>query len=191
MTARLGRSAAASAIAMLLLSGAAHAQRSCDLGAPADGAPEAFSQFAFIIGDFRIDFRRMTEDGWSESLGTARWNGRYTLDGRAIMDWWYENGESGAAGVNLRMYDPQEEVWKTAWHYTGNFEVRELRQKILDDGKLHLWQVYPEAPERNVYFETYEDGRWARIDQLKDPETGAWRPAVKYDATPVACAPRN
>jgi len=167
------------------------AQATCEPGRPADGMPQEFSRFAFIIGDFDINYRRMTEDGWSEPFGTARWNGRYALDGRAIMDWWFENGPEGAAGVNLRMFDPAEQVWKTAWHYTGNFEVRELHQRVWEqDGRLHLWQVYPEADERNVYFETYEDGRWARIEQRRDPASGEWVPAVMLEATPAACEPR-
>lgn len=185
------------AIALLLFSamsfsGTARAQASCELGEPAPNMPEAFSQFEFIIGDFDVNYRQMTENGWSEPLAQARWNGRYTLDGRAIMDWWYELGEGGSAGVNLRMFDPQDNLWKTAWHYTGNFEVRELRQRVWEeDGKLHLWQVYPEAAERNVYFETYENGRWARFDQKKDPETGAWSPVVMLEAIPAECEPRH
>jgi hypothetical protein len=167
----------------------AFAQASCEPGKPAANMPEAFSQFAFIIGDFDVNYRQMTDDGWSEPLGTARWNGRYSLDGRAIMDWWYDQG---GAGVNLRIYDSKAEVWKTAWHYTSNLEVRELHQKIWEaDGKLHLWQVYPEGTDRNVYFETFEDGRWARIDQRRDEETGEWRPAVMLEALPAECQPRN
>lgn len=162
-----------------------NAQASCDPGQPADGMPEGFSQFSFIIGDFDINYRKWNGEEWSEPLATARWNGRYTLDGRAIMDWWYDDN---GAGVNIRMYDPKADLWKTAWHYTTNMEVRELHQKVWkEDGKLHLWQVYPEAAERNVYFETYEDGRWARIDQKKNPKTGEWEPAVMLEAITATC----
>jgi hypothetical protein len=81
---------------------------------------------------------------------------------------------------------------RTARHYTANFEVRELRQRVLEeDGRLHLWQVYPAAKERNVYFETYDDGRWARIDQRQDPETGEWSPAIMLEAIPAECEPRS
>jgi hypothetical protein len=165
------------------------AQASCELGEPAKGMPPEFSQFAFIIGNFDINYRQMTEDGWSEPLARARWNGRYSLDGRAIMDWWYDRG---GAGVNTRMFDNKARIWKTAWHYTSNMEVKELHQKVWEeDGKLHLWQVYPEVGERNVYFETYENGRWARIDQHLNEETGEWQPAVKLEAIPAECEPRH
>ena len=181
-------------ISLLMICCPTIAQPSCELGKPAEGMPEEFSQFAFIVGDFDVNYRRMTHEGWSEPVGRARWNGRYALDGRAIIDWWYEGRteEEGAAGINVRLYDPKEKVWKTAWHYTANHEVRELRQKIWEeDGRLHLWQVYPEAPERNVYFEIYEGGRWARIDQLKDSATGEWSPAVMLEAIPAKCEPRH
>lgn len=177
------------ALLILIPSEPAAAQASCELGEPAADMPPEFSQFAFIIGDFDVVARQKTEDGWSEPLATARWNGRYTLDGRAIMDWWYD---PGGAGINIRMFDPGDKLWKTAWHYTTNFEVREMQQGVLEeDGKLHLWQVYPEAPERNLYFETYDDGRWARIDQAKDAETGTWMPMIKLEAFPATCEVRH
>jgi hypothetical protein len=169
----------------------AFAQASCDLGAPAEGMPDEFAQFAFIIGDFDVNYRQWVDGDWSEPLGQARWNGRYTLNGRAIMDWWYEGDADSPAGINIRLFDPNEGLWKTAWHYTANYEVRELRQRIWEeDGRLHLWQVYPEAPERNVYFETYEDGRWARVDQRMNEETGEWEPAIMLEAIPASCVPR-
>lgn len=125
---------------VLLIGSSAFAQASCEPGEPAPGMPPGFEQFAFIVGDFDVVYRQRTDDGWSEPLGRAHWNGRYTLDGRAIMDWWYEEGAEGPAGVNLRMFDPDERVWKTAWHYTGNYEVRELRQRVWEeDGRLQLW----------------------------------------------------
>ncbi|MEE2566179.1 hypothetical protein [Hyphobacterium marinum] len=58
---------------------------------------------------------------------------------------------------------------------------------MLDDGRLHLWQVYPEADQRNVWFETYEDGEWARISQSRDADTGEWVNAVMLYATPAEC----
>lgn len=174
---------------LLLLHLNTHGQASCELGQPAEGMPEGFAQFAFIIGDFDVQYRQMTTDGWSDPLGQARWNGRYSLDGKAIMDWWYD---AQGAGVNIRLYDAENNLWKTAWHYTVNQEVRELHQQVWEsDGKLHLWQVYPEAAERNVYFERYEDGRWARIEQQKNPDTGDWMPVAKLEAVPADCEIRH
>jgi hypothetical protein len=51
--------------------------------------------------------------------------------------------------------------------------------------------VYPDAGERNVFFETYDDGRWARIEQRLDAETGEWSPAMMLEAIPAECDPRH
>ncbi len=181
--------AAVAALALVPV-GQAFAQASCELGEPAADMPEEFSQFAFIIGDFEVQFRKMTENGWSEpGGGSARWNGRYSMDGKSIMDWWYGPGSNG---VNVRLFDPSDSTWKTAWHSSGNYEVRELHQRIWkEDGKLHLWQVYPATEERNVYFESYENGRWARITQKKNDETGEWTPDLMIEAIPAECATRH
>lgn len=81
-----------------------------------------------------------------------------------------KNDESTVAHANwARRIVRNSKILKFS-HCTANFE---LRQRVWElDGRLHLWQVYPEANERNVYFETCDDGRWARIDQRKDRETG-------------------
>ncbi len=163
----------------------------CDLGSPHPDMPDAFAQFAFLIGDYEVDNRLMTADGWGEPQWTARWNGRYGLDGRAVVDTWYDPGygvrEQSGIGVNLRLYDAAEEVWKMAWHYTADLEVRELHAKLGDDGVLRMWQVYPEAAERRIRFEAYDDGRWARIEQARDEATGDWSDSRMLDARPVAC----
>jgi len=166
-----------------------------DYGSPAEGMPEEFSQFEFIIGDFDIQFRNWDAEAgeWGEPQPYfAQWNGRYGLSGRAIIDEWYAPGfgyrEQSGAGINIRIWDVEEGIWKTAWHNTATNTVLDLRQQVLEDGRLHLWQVYPEAAERNIWFETYEDGEWSRIDQSRDEETGEWVNSVMLYATPAACA---
>ncbi|MEE2566180.1 hypothetical protein [Hyphobacterium marinum] len=66
-----------------------------DYGAPADGMPEEFSQFAFLIGDYVVQFRNWdaAAGDWGEPQPfTARWNGRYGLSGRTIIDEWFDPG---------------------------------------------------------------------------------------------------
>ncbi|PWE16758.1 hypothetical protein DDZ18_11195 [Marinicauda salina] len=190
-----------SALGAAALTAAAPAQvtgpetRLCgDYGEPHPDMPGEFGQFAFLIGDYDVGVRNWDAEteSWGEPEYFARWNGRYIFGGRAIADEWFDPGygyrEASGAGINIRLRDAEADVWKTAWHSTANTEVRELRQAVREDGKLHLWQVWPEAPERNVWFETYEDGRWARISMARDEETGDWVPSVKLDAVPAECA---
>lgn len=165
-----------------------------DYGAPHPDMPDEFSQFSFIIGDYDVGIRNWDEEtgDWGAPQFFARWNGRYIFGGRAIADEWYDPGygsrEQSGAGVNIRIFDPEAGLWETAWHYTANYEVRELHQQVRDDGKLWLWQVYPAAPERRVYFETYEGGEWGRISLRLDEDTGEWVNAVKLHAVPASCA---
>lgn len=163
-------------------------------GAPAEGMPAEFGQFAFIIGDFDAVIEPWDAEAgaWGEPLYTARWNGRYGLGGRAIIDEWYDPGygyrEGSGAGINIRIWDAEAGLWETAWHYTANNEVRELHQQVRADGRLWLWQVHPEAPERNVWFETYDNGEWARISQARDEATGEWVNARRIYARPADCS---
>lgn len=183
-----------------MLSAAAHAQVTCEgtvrcgnYGAPHPDMPEEFAQFAFLIGDFDVAFLNWDAEAgiWGEPQPySARWNGYYGLNGRAIIDEWYDPGfgyrEQAGAGINIRIYDTDEGRWETAWHYTANHEVRELHQQLREDGRLWLWQVYPEAPERRVWFENYGNGEWARISQRQTSD-GAWVNAVKLYARRASC----
>ncbi|WP_420433834.1 hypothetical protein [Hyphobacterium sp.] len=191
---------ALSMLAALGLAATAHAQvtgegttRCGDYGAPHPDAPEAFAQFAFIIGDFDVGYRTWDAEAeaWAEPQFQARWNGYYGLNGRAIIDEWFDPGygyrEQSGTGINIRLYDADEGRWETAWHYTANFEVRELHQEMREDGRLWLWQVYPEASERRVWFETLDNGEWARFEQQQN-EAGDWVNAVMLHAVPADCA---
>ncbi|GJL97731.1 MAG: hypothetical protein DHS20C06_15480 [Hyphobacterium sp.] len=185
----------------VLASTSAHAQvvgegvRWCgDYGSPAEDMPEEFGQFAFMIGDFDVQFLdwNVETESWGEPRPYfAHWNGRYGMGGRAIIDEWYAPGfgyrETSGAGVNIRIWDADEGIWKTAWHNTASNQVLDLRQQVLEDGRLHLWQVYPEGSDRNIWFETYENGEWARITQARDEDSGEWVNSVSLYARPADC----
>ena len=59
--------------------------RDKEYGTPNPKATPEFSQFAFIIGEWRCDARVMGEDGTWQSY-QATWIGRYILDGHVISD---------------------------------------------------------------------------------------------------------
>lgn len=164
-----------------------------DYGQPAEGMPEAFSQFAFIIGDFTVGIRQWDAEAgaWGEAPYFARWNGYYGMGGRAIIDEWFDPGygyrEQSGVGINVRIYDEPAGLWKTAWQYSLTPGVSELYQQVRDDGMLALWQVYPEVPEQNVYFEEFSPDHWGRITRLRDPETGEWVNATLLDAARAEC----
>ena len=164
-----------------------------DYGAPAADMPEAFGQFAFIIGDFTVGIRPWDSEAqaWGEAPYYARWNGYYGMGGRAIIDEWFDPGfgyrpQSGV-GINVRVYDEAAGLWKTAWQHTSTPGVSELYQQVREDGLLALWQVYPEVPEQNVYFEQFSADHWGRITRVRDPETGEWVNGTLLDAVRADC----
>ncbi len=165
----------------------------CDYGKPAAHAPEELSQFAFLIGDYQIEAFGWFNNQWYTNPNAThppRWNGYYGLQGMAIIDEWF-NLDPGLVpetnrGVNVRMYDPDSEEWKMMWVSNAAHVVQDLRAKVID-GKLTMWQVYPERPNFKAVFEVVDENRWHRIEYKKD-DKGEWQPAFKLAATRIPCS---
>ena len=169
---------------------AAAAGESCDYGKAHPDAPPEMSQYAFLIGDYRIEARAWRDGSWTEGFQAARWNGRYILGGMAIMDEWFDSppdeDPSTIRGVNIRMYNPETERWHLMWQYTKDKAVTELSSKVETDGKMHLDWV-PPKPDRKIWFEVYGPGHWARLDHRKNEKTGKFEPKYKLEAFRVPC----
>jgi len=163
----------------------------CAYGSPHADAPPELAQFGFLIGDFTILLHAWTGDDWSPPKPgvSARWNGRYALDGMAIMDEWYnpDPGQNPAAprGVNVRMYDPEAGEWDMMWLATGTHQVQDLRARM-EEGRLVMWQVYPERPDFRAEFIITDDNHWARISYTRD-ENGEQVKQYKLSATRLPC----
>jgi hypothetical protein len=163
----------------------------CAYGAPHPNAPPEISQFDFLVGDYSITLHAWNGDDWSPPQPgvTARWNGRYGLDGMAIIDEWFHpdpaQDADASRGVNVRMYDPEAEEWDMMWVATGAHQVQDLRAKV-KDGVLTMWQVYPERPDFRADFEVTDADHWARIGFTKNDE-GDWVKQFKLAATRIPC----
>lgn len=174
-----------------LSSAQAVAPPSCDYGAPHENAPEALSQFAFLIGDYKISLHAWLGEAWSPPQPgvTARWNGWYGLGGMAIYDEWYHpdpaQDPDAPRGVNIRMYDPEAEEWDMMWIATGAHQVQDLRAKM-KEGELWMWQVSPERPGFKAKFVIKDADHWARISYTKD-ENGDWVEQFKLAAARIPC----
>lgn len=175
--------------AALALSAAA-AQDACDFGAPHPSMPDELAQYEFLIGDFEVHIHVWTGEAWSEGFQKARWTGRYILGGRAVMDEWYPfdpaDDPDTPGGVNVRMYDPAEGLWKLMWMRSDELVPTELRSRVEDDGRMHLWRVYPTPEDRDVRFETIDADTWARVDRVRD-DAGAWAPRYRFEARRLPC----
>ncbi|GAA4049344.1 hypothetical protein GCM10022213_21540 [Parerythrobacter jejuensis] len=163
----------------------------CSYGSPHPDAPPELAQFDFLIGDFTIAAHARRNGVWSPPRPgpTARWNGRYILGGMAIMDEWYDPDPgfdpSSPRGVNVRRWNDGSAEWDMMWVHTAGFQVQDLRARILD-GKLTMWQVYPERPNFRAYFERLGPDSWQRIALAPD-EAGKWQPTFKLVATRIPC----
>jgi len=163
----------------------------CDYGKPDPKAPAQLEQFGFLIGDYRIDLHAWQGDHWSPPQPgvTARWTGRYGLGGMVIVDEWFNpdlaQGADGNRGINVRMYDTDENIWKMMWIATSSKTVQDLRAEIRD-GTLTMWQVYPERPDFKAIFNVHDKDRWERIS-FKQDENGNWVRQYKLAATRLPC----
>ena len=170
---------------------AAVATPTCDYGDAHANAPDELSQFDFLIGDYTIAAHRWMGEQWSPPAPTppARWNGRYILGGMAIEDEWYgvDPGLDPATsrGVNVRMWDAEDQEWDMMWVHSQGRAVQDLRAKVID-GKLTMWQVYPERADFKAYFERTGPDSWHRI-HLKKDDNGEWQPLFKLAATRIPC----
>ena len=83
-------------------------------------APER--QFDFWVGDWRVENRNLTKQGWQAS-GTSHARIRKVCDGHAILEEW--DGQSGwharTFGISLRAWDPKKRRWiiALAWPNGG------------------------------------------------------------------------
>lgn len=163
----------------------------CAYGSPHPDAPPEFAQFAFLIGDFTISSHIMTANGWSPPRPgpRARWNGHYSMDGMMITDEWYDPDPgldpASPRGINVRMFDPASSEWKMMWVSTGAAQVLDLRAG-LRDGKLTMWQVYPQPIDLIADFTVEDEDHWHRISYVQN-EAGDWQPKYKLRATRIPC----
>lgn len=163
----------------------------CEYGEASPKAPAEMSQFAFLIGDFKIDLQPWGGEDWKPPLPdhTARWNGWYGLGGMAVVDEWYEYDPAqkpdAGRGINVRMYDEKAGEWDMMWIDSTAHQVQDLRAKM-EDGKLVMWQVYPERPNFKAEFIIDDKDHWSRVGYKKN-EDGEWVKRFKLAATRIPC----
>jgi hypothetical protein len=145
----------------------------CTPGQPHPDAPAELSQFSFLLGRFDIKGRSWDQNtgDWSQGHSVAYWEGEYIMDGFAIADYWYNTppdsaGPTPGRGVNIRMYYPDEGMWKMGWMHSNRPEVRTLEAEI-HDGVMWMYQMTdPETrlARRRVSFHVEDEDHWYRVD---------------------------
>lgn len=183
------------AVVLLFVCQSIHAEVSaprCDGGVIHQNAPPETAQFSFLVGDFSVTLHVWKETTWSPARPTnARWNGWYGLNGMTIVDEWYDPepaiDANGGRGINVRMYDPEEKIWKMMWISTSGKQVTDLRANMVD-GVLTMWQVFPEQKSKTKSeFRVIDSDHWERISFVPGEEEGEWIPQYRLVATRIPC----
>jgi hypothetical protein len=105
---------------------------------PADGAPAALAQYGQFIGVWQCrTYARVRDGSWQANDWEATWTWRWVLEGHAIQDVWEvppEAPRGHSLGTNLRIYDPESDVWRIAWTttVTREFDLFEARAQGAD-----------------------------------------------------------
>lgn len=163
---------------------------SCDLERPGAGPP-GIDEFAFLIGDHEVALYAWRGDAWGPARPVAaHWNGRYALEGRAIVDEWLDPGWGQAPevrGVTVRVRDASTGVWTMSWVSTSSDRVSDLRAEVRD-GRLTMWQAHPERPGWKAEFRVLDADRWERVAYVRD-DGGNWTPQFRLLATRRGCPP--
>ncbi|HEV2577984.1 MAG TPA: hypothetical protein VGU25_12310 [Acidobacteriaceae bacterium] len=80
-------------------------------------APSELQRFAFLVGRYRCQAELKLPAEESQRFD-ALWEGRWALDGHAIVDEYRmfgANGETLVLGVNIRAYDVAKKQWNIKW----------------------------------------------------------------------------
>jgi hypothetical protein len=77
------------------------------IGTRNPAAPEGTSQYDFLIGDWEVDVT-LRRNGQSPLEYRAKWHNHWIADGYMVMQEW--RGPY-STGVELRSYDPAEDLW--------------------------------------------------------------------------------
>lgn len=165
----------------------------CDTGEATAEQRAALADFDFLIGDFSVTAHQWMGDQWSESrsnIAPSRWNGRYGMGGRAIVDdWWDEDPglkPEASAGTNVRIKKPDGR-WVMSWVSQHQYGVQHLEARRLENGDVEMVQVYPERKGFVATFQRLGPDRWARFHHALDAE-GNPLPPIMLLAKRIPCA---
>jgi hypothetical protein len=127
--------------------------------APAADLGEAADVYSWLVGSWEAEVIDFRDDG-PPLRQRGEWHFSWILEGRAMQDVWIvpPRGERAGApapgnryGSSLRVYDPEEDVWRVIWinpvtgaenHLVGRREDEEVVQIGRDDdGRLMRWRL--------------------------------------------------
>jgi len=138
-------------------------------GTPNPDAPKETIQFGQLAGKWAVtSFDSIPNEGWHESKAT--WVYKYTLNGFAVEDIWYEKFSDNTnntkslgrdfTGKNIRIFNPRSGQWNITWFENGsNTMMAIITAKAHENGNIIMLSPNKSA-EITFYDITNNSFRW-------------------------------
>ena len=150
-------------------------------------------QFGQLLGDWRIEQEVLQQDGSWQRVTDADWSFRWALDGCAIQDFWVQpppgsevpEGEVRQHGTNLRVYDPEENLWRIVWASSDAPGFTTYEASAKENGELVMMGDDPDRPgvtQRITYFDISSEGWSWKMEFSRDKEN--WVEVARISAKP-------
>jgi len=112
-------------------------------------APAETEHWGRLAGEWDCTLDFYSNNTWLKNVGRAKWIWKYTLDGFAVQDLWFQRWIDAPpaaavqnrdfAGINFRMYLPAENRWEAVWftnngNTTSRFDATSSEEKVVMTG---------------------------------------------------------
>lgn len=144
--------------------------------------PEVREQFGRLVGAWSCQGESQQPDGtFVAGPGRSRWTFFYTLGAQAIGDVFEPPAAAGGAvGINLRVYDPDRQLWTLAWttpqlRRYDHFEARQEGDTLVMRGEIAAKGPFPDHAARITFFDMSPDRFEWRYEAAAPGTEGPWQ----------------
>ena len=150
-------------------------------------APRETAQYGQLAGEWECVITGYNNDSII-SQTTAKWVFRFVLNGYAIQDFWTnpakisETGQPQIFGTNIRIYNPQLELWQCVWMENQVNAISGIwLSHMNEEGRLLL---YDDSKSWQIEFYNITDNSFDWKWNVKQPD-GHMKTTVTIKATRV------
>ncbi len=147
--------------------------------------PEETNQLAPLIGKWHVDREVRAPTGeWRRDIPGV-WTFEWGLKGHAVIDVFetVRKDQSGRdsvsiTGMNVRIYDPKEELWKMRWVENQNRKFTSFTAQMVD-GEFVMEGKNVQGRDVRVYFYDIEEDSFLWRQEWTFDGGQTWLPVVK------------
>lgn len=140
-------------------------------------APPETKQFGQLAGVWQCTNFAYVNGQWFSGW-PATWVWKYSLDGFAVQDLWFQKREDlpptstlnrAVAGTNIRIYNPQKKKWEIAWFTNGSNSMSRLEAEFKNNEIVMTPLPVEGKPLRRiVFYEIAKDSFQWRSERSAD-----------------------